>query len=140
VKISDSELYAVLANLLDGTGTAHITPRSQQSPEFAVKMELEVHDNHRGDSPDVILWLTLVVEHQRLPSLKVRIPIPIEGEKAGIGAAMEDLKKFAERERFPLRLPMLVVGGEGNPAHSSQNTHLLAKVEIIQVPYRTVAE
>jgi len=28
-----------------------------------------------------------------------------------LGAAKEDLQKFAERERFPVQLPMLVVGG-----------------------------
>lgn len=140
MKIDDSQLYAVLANLLDGKGTANIVPRNPQSGEFVVHIELEVHDNHRGDSPDVVLWLTLMIEHRRLPALKVKIPVPIEGEKAGIQAAMEDLQKFAQREHFPIRLPMLVVGGEGNPARSLQKVALPTRVEIIQIPYRTLAD
>jgi hypothetical protein len=138
--MNDSQLYALLATLLDGTGTATIHPRNSQSKEFEIKIAAEVHDNHRGDSPDVILWLNLEIVHPRLPVLKVKIPVPIEGERAGIGAAMEDLRKFAEREHFSLKLPMLVVGGEGNPARTSQTVRLPAKVEITQVPYRAVVE
>jgi hypothetical protein len=140
VKISDSQLYAVLANLLDGTGVATIHPRNAQSNEFEIRIATEVHDNHRGDSPDVILWLNLEIVNPRLPVLKLRIPVPMEGERAGIGAAIEDLRKFADRQHFALKLPMLVVGGDGNPARSSQTVSLPAKVEITQVPYRAVAE
>lgn len=140
MKFSDSQLYAVLATALDGAGTASIRPRNSEQDDYTVKVELEVHDNHRGDSPDVILWLRLVIEHPRLPKMKLKIPIPIEGEKAGISAAMEDLRKFAEREHFPLNLPMLVVGGEGNPARRSKSTHIPAKFEITQVPYRSIAD
>lgn len=140
MKISDSQLYAILANLLDGEGSVTISPRNPHSEEFSVNVELEVHDNHRGDSPDAILWMSLAIVHPRLPQLKLRIPIPIEGEKAGIGAAMEDLRKFSERGHFRLRMPMLVVGGSGNPAHSTKNTHVPVKFEITQVPYRTISD
>src|SRR5262249_5720316 len=118
MKISDSQLYALLATLLDGAGSATIHPRSPESKDFEIKVVVEVHDNHRGDSPDVILWLNLEITHPRLPILKIRVPVPIEGEKAGIGAAMEDLRKFSEREHFAVKLPMLVVGGDGNPART----------------------
>ena len=140
MKINDSQLYALLATLLDGAGTATIRPQNAQSKEFEVKVVAEVHDNHRGDSPDAILWLSLEIIHPQLPILKVRIPVPIEGERAGIGAAMEDLRKFADREHFAIKIPMLVVGGDGNPARSSQMVHLPAKVEITQVPYRTLVD
>ena len=138
MKISDAQLYALFANLLDGTGSATIHPRSPQAKDFEIKMSLEVHDNHRGDSPDVILWLNLEIVHPQLPALKMRIPVPIEGERAGISAAMEDLRKFAERGHFAVKLPMLVVGGDGNPARSSQTVQIPAKIEITQVPYRAV--
>ena len=137
MKINDSQLYALLANLLDGEGTVHVHPRISAAPEFSIKVLVEIHDNHRGDSPDVVLWLNLEIIHPRVPPMKFRIPVPIEGEKAGIGAALEDLRKFAERGHFPLRLPMLVVGGEGNPARSSHSVQIQAKFEITQVPYRT---
>ncbi len=139
MKIDDSQLYAILARVLEGKGTARVSPQDLHSPDFDVEIAVEVQDTHRGDSPDVILWLSLAIKHPRLPILKVKVPIPVEGEKAGIGAAMEDLRKFAEREHFPLKLPMLVVGGEGNPARRYQSISIAAKVEIIQIPYRAVA-
>src|SRR5690349_15408701 len=102
--------------MLDGSGQLRVKPKNSQSEEYAVDVVLEVHDNHRGDSPDVILHVQLTINHPKLPPLVIEIPLPIEGEKAGIGAAIEDLKKFAEREHFSQNLPMLVVGGSGNPA------------------------
>lgn len=138
MKISDSQLYALLATLLDGDGKATIQPKNATASTYEIRILSEVHDNHFCDSPDVILWLNIEIIHPKLPILKLRIPVPMEGERAGIGAAMEDLRKFSEREHFPLKLPMLVVGGDGNPARSSQMTKVPAKFEIAQVPYRTV--
>ena len=140
MKISDSQLYAILASLLDSEGVATMAPRNAGSEDLNVSVKLEVHDNHRGDSPDVLLWIDLSIVHPKLPPLKLKIPIPIEGEKAGIGAALEDLKKFSEREHFPLKMPMLVVGGAGNPARSTKSTHLPAKFEITQIPYRVLTD
>ena len=69
----------------------------------------------------------------------MRVPVPIEGEVAGISAAKEDLRKYAERERFPIHLPMLVVGGSGTASHSSAEIRVKAKVSIDMIPYRQVA-
>jgi len=138
LKIVDSQLYAILASLLEGKGTARLSANNVRSPDFDVDIAVEVQDTHRGDSPDVVLWMSFAIKHPRLPVLKIKVPIPMEGEKAGIGAAMEDLQKFAEREHFPLKLPMLVVGGEGNPARRYQSVRIATKVEIIQIPYRAV--
>jgi hypothetical protein len=140
MKMSDAQLFAVLAGFLDGVGTAEIVAKNPSSDKFTVELELEVHDNHRRDSPDVILQIALTIAHPRLPKLKLKIPIPIEGEKAGIGAALEDLKKFAERKNFPQKLPMLVVGGAGNPARRSHEIAIPVKFEIVQVPYRSLSE
>jgi len=53
---------------------------------------------------------------------------------------MEDLRKFAERRHFPQTLPMLVVGGAGNPARRSENVLLPVKIDIVQIPYRAFSE
>jgi hypothetical protein len=140
VKIDDSQLYAILAGLLDGEGRADVTPKNSQARAYSVEIGLEVHDNHRGDSPDVILHVAVTIDHPLLPKLKLHIPLPVEGEKAGIGAALEDLKKFSERGHFPQRLPMIVVGGSGNPARRSQQIMIPATFEIVQIPYRALSE
>jgi len=140
VKIDDSQLYAIRAGLLDGEGTVVVRPKDSRANTYSVQIRLEVHDNHRGDSPDGILHIALAIDHPLLPKLKLRIPLPLEGEKAGIGAALEDLTKFSERGHFLQQLPMLVVGGAGNPARQSQQVMIPAKFEIIQIPYRMLSE
>ena len=138
MKISDSRLAGVLAAILDGETSTKLTP---QASEYAydVDVSLEVQDNHRRDSPDVVLHVALTIRHPLLPKMKLRIPVPIEGEVAGIGAAKEDLRKFAERERFAVKLPMLVIGGSGSPAHSTANVKLRTEVDIDMIPYRQLA-
>ena len=140
MKIHDSHLYAVLAGLLDGEGQAVITTKNGEASPYSVEIGLEVHDNHRGDSPDAVLQLTVTIDHQHLPKLRLQIPLPIEGEVAGIGAALEDLRKFSEREHFLQKLPMLVIGGSGNPARRYQRTGVPAMFEIIQIPYRSLTD
>ena len=140
MKIDDSQLYSIIAGLLDGEGRVQIMPKNLQADAYAVEVGLEVHDNHRGDSPDAILHVSVTIDHPRLPKLKLHIPLPVEGEKAGIGAALEDLKKFSERQHFPQNLPMLVIGGSGNPARRSQQILIPAKFEVIQIPYRLLLE
>ena len=139
MKINDSQLYALFAGMLDGSGECQISPRNSQSEPYAIEVESEVHDNHRGDSPDLVLHLTVTINHPKLPPLVLQVPVPIEGEKAGINAAVEDLKKFAEREHFAQRLPMLVIGGSGNPARRVVNVKMPARCEIVQIPYRLLA-
>lgn len=140
MKINDSQLYALFAGMLDGSGQLQVRPKNPQSEAYTVNVELEVHDNHRGDSPDVVLHIQLTINHPKLPSLVLEIPIPIEGEKAGIGAAIEDLNKFAEREHFSQKLPMLVIGGSGNPARRIQKIKIPARFEIVQIPYRSMSD
>jgi len=105
---------------------------------YEVDLKIEVHDNHRGDSPDAVLVLTVALRHPRLPALAVRVPIPVEGEMAGISAAREDLRKFADRERFPIQLPMLVLGGSGSASHASAEVRLKTMVSIDMIPYRQI--
>lgn len=138
MKISDSRLAGVLSAMLDAKTSIKVKPRTAERA-YDVDISLEVHDNHRGDSPDVVLHLYVTIRHPLLPKLKLRIPIPIEGEVAGISAAKEDLRKFAERERFPIKLPMLVIGGSGNPKHATDEVKLKAKIDIDMIPYRQVS-
>lgn len=97
-----------------------------------VRVSLEAMDNHFRDSPDAILWLSveLTVFDQ---SLKVRVPILVEAEKAGLFAAIEDLEKFVERKRFPLELPMLVVADKGYGSHDAR-VEFPVRVKIQQLP------
>jgi hypothetical protein len=139
VKINDSQLYALFAGILDGAGHVQITPTNADSDPYVIDVELEVQDNHRGDSPDVILRVRLSINHPKLPTLDLEIPIPIEGEKAGIAAAIEDLRKFTEREHFIQKMPMLVIGGSGNPARRVQQIKMPTRVEITQIPYRLLS-
>jgi hypothetical protein len=134
VKISDTHLAGTLAALLDSDGTVVLVPKSGE-PAYRMDIGVQVHDNHRGDSPDVVLELAITILHPKLPKMRLFIPIPIEGERAGIGAAKEDLHKFAEREHFPIHLPMLVIGGDGNPAHAVDHVTLKTNVSIDMIPY-----
>ena len=139
MKIDDSQLYALFAGMLDAAGHVQIAPTNAASDPYVVDVELEVQDNHRGDSPDVILRVRLSINHPKLPTLDLEIPIPIEGEKAGISAAIEDLRKFTEREHFIQEMPMPVIGGSGNPARRVQQIKMPTRVEIAQIPYRLLS-
>jgi hypothetical protein len=96
MKIDDSHLYTILAGMLDGRANIQVTPDNPASQPYSLAVELEVHDYHRGDSPDALLHVRLTIHHPLLPALSLRVPLVIEGEKAGIGAALEDLRKFYE--------------------------------------------
>jgi hypothetical protein len=61
VKIDDSQLYALLAGLLDGHGRIEVTPATTEAETYSVEIDLEVYDNHRGDSPDVVLNVALTI-------------------------------------------------------------------------------
>ena len=139
MKISDSRLAGVLGAILDGTARASVTPRAAEHA-YGIELKLEVQDNHRRDSPDAVLDLRITIHHPRLPAMKVRVPIPIEGEVAGISAAKEDLRKFAEREHFPVHLPMLVIGGSGGCGHSTGEVKMKTKVSIDMIPYRQIVQ
>ena len=140
MKIDDSQLYAILAALLDGEARFTVQPKNSRAAAYSVEVNLEMHDNHRADSPDALLHVTLTIDHPVLPKLNLHIPLPVEGERAGIGAALEDLRKFSEREHFPQKLPMIVVGGSGNPARRSLQIKIPAKFEVVQVPYRVFSD
>lgn len=99
-----------------------------------VKVCLHPQDIHLRDSPDFILWLevSLTLFAQ---DLTVRVPIPIEAEAGGLVQALDDLKKFIERGKYPILLPMLVVATKGFMDTEEVNK-LPVKFFIKQIPER----
>jgi hypothetical protein len=105
VEVNEREVYNILLKY-KGRGKVNI-----QGTE--VDIALNPVDIHEVDSPDCLLWIevSLRVFGQ---DLQLRIPIPVEAEKGGIyGGALEDLKKFVERRKYPIEVPMLVIAEAG---------------------------
>lgn len=100
--------------------------------EAPVRVSLEAIDLHVGDSPDCVLWVSieLRVFHQ---NVRLRVPVLVEAEKAGLEAALEDLHKFAHRRNHPLELPMLVVS-EAGYLSKEEHVQVAAEVLIRQLP------
>jgi len=105
------------------------------------KAELHItlasQDTHVGDSPDCILWFDASVKIFA-QDLRIRIPIPIEAEKAGLGAAVEDLDKFCKRGHFLAEIPMLVVAEEGYSS-LKKTSNMLTDFRIKQIPVRLLS-
>lgn len=98
-------------------------------------LSLEPEDIHGVDSPDFILWVkvTLRLFEQ---DIKLRIPILVEAEKGGIyGGALDDLKKFTNRMRHPIELPMLVVA-EAGYCTREEKTVCSVNIVMTQIPVR----
>lgn len=102
-----------------------------------VSVYLNPIDIHNSDSPDFILWVDISIRIFG-QDLKLRIPLPVEAEKGGIyGGALEDLKKYIEREHYQIELPMLVVSESGYD-NKEEKARLLTKILITQVPIRAL--
>jgi hypothetical protein len=127
--VEESKVFSALLSLR-ASGT--VDTGGQQ-----ISIKIEPIDNHLGDSPDFFLWIE--VEFAAFgQSLRVRVPIPVEAEKGGIdGGAMEDLRKFVERRRHPIQLPMLVVAEAGYDLRTEPQD-LPAVVTIFQLPIRAL--
>jgi len=102
-----------------------------------LQITLSPQDTHVGDSPDCILWFDAVVKIFA-QELRIRIPIPIEAEKAGLEAAVEDLDKFCKRGHFPAEIPMLVVAEEGYSS-LKKTSNMLTDFRIKQIPVRLLS-
>ena len=81
MQISDPDLYARLVALLDGVGKATVQPSGSGEDPYEVEVRAEVVDNHRRDSPDAVLRLTIVIKHPLFVDWRISLPVPIEGEK-----------------------------------------------------------
>ena len=91
-----------------------------------IKVQRMGFGSERG-SPDVVAWLDLQLEVLNVP-VRMRVPILIEAEKAGLDAAKEDYRKFFKREK--LEIPMVVVGRSGARMSLPKTQQAEAKVEV----------
>jgi hypothetical protein len=127
VGVNEREVYNILLKY-KGKGKANI-----QGTE--VDIALNPVDIHEVDSPDCLLWIevSLRVFGQ---DLQLRIPIPVEAEKGGIyGGALEDLKKFVERRKYPIEVPMLVIAEAGYDS-KEQIEAFPVRFSLSQIPIR----
>ena len=123
--ISEDEFYAKLLE-------------KKKNGELKVKIEdIEIVPNYKlRDSPDIVLILKLKL-NLFSRDYDIEIPIPIEVEKVGLNSALEDLKKFVEREHFKLLLPMLVISEKGFMSDEKER-YLKTKFKIKQIPYDVI--
>ncbi len=101
-------------------------------------LSLTPQDTHKHDRPDSILWVDILL---RLfgQELKLRIPIPVEGEKNSIDDAMEDLDEFVKRKRYPIEIPMLVIT-EAGYAKREEHRDFPTRFMMTQFPVRRLKE
>jgi len=127
VEVSEKEVYK---NLLKYKGKGKVNVG-----ETEVGVALNPVDIHEVDSPDCLLWVEIFLRVFS-QDLKLRIPIPVEAEKGGIyGGALEDLKKFVERGRYPIEVPMLVIAEAGYDSKEQPETFPV-RFAVSQVPIR----
>jgi len=127
VEVNEKEVYHALLKY-KGTGKVNIG-------EAEVCVDLNPVDIHKVDSPDFILWVNISLKLIG-QDLRLRIPIPVEAEKGGIyGGALEDLKKFVERRKYSIEIPMLVIAEMGYDTRE-QNESLPVQFTISQMPVR----
>ena len=102
-----------------------------------IDLSLNPIDLHGIDSPDCLLWIYISLKLFG-QDLKLRVPVLVEAEKGGIyGGALEDLRKFIERGKYPIELPMLVIADAGY-ATKAQLEALPVRITINQIPVRLV--
>jgi hypothetical protein len=110
-----------------------------QIADTEIGLSLNPIDIHGADSPDCVLWIDISLRIFG-QDLKLRVPIPVEAEKGGIfGGALEDLRKFVEREKYPIELPMLVIAEAGYNA-KQERVSFPVRVAISQIPVRLLNE
>lgn len=127
VRVEEKDVYNALLKYA-GEGEQFKIGKAQ------VQVSLKPQDTHIGDSPDFILWLVVSLKIFA-QNLKVQVPLPIEAEGEGISHALEDLRKFVEREKFPIELPMLVVASKGY-GNKDRTAKLPVHFKIKQIPAR----
>lgn len=97
-------------------------------------------DIHKVDSPDCLLWVEISLKLLG-QDLKLRIPVPVEAEKGGIyGGALDDLRKFVERKKYPISTPMLVVAEAGYDTKEQQPELFPVQFTINQIPIRLLGD
>lgn len=127
-EVRESEVHKALLGIR-GEGSLRIG-------EADVEISLRPLDVHTIGRPDGILWvdISLRIFGQ---DLRLRIPVPIEAEKSGIGGAMEDLDGFVERGEYVAEIPMLVVAEAGYQTREEQRDFPVS-FRLTQIPLRRI--
>lgn len=101
-------------------------------------LSLIPQDTHKHDRPDSILWVDILL---RLfgQEFRLRIPIPIEGEKNSIDDAMEDLDEFVKRKRYLIEIPVLVIT-EAGYAKREEHRDFPTRFMMTQFPVRRLKD
>jgi len=123
--IEENELYNILLK------------EKEKNKINVTLVDIEIIPNYKlKDSPDIVLRMKLRFQLFS-QDFEIEIPLPLELEKVGIPQALEDLRKFIERKKFSLILPMLVISDK---EIVSQEKEEKIKVEfnIRQIPYRLI--
>jgi hypothetical protein len=103
-----------------------------------VDIEITPVDIHTIDSPDSIVWLKLNLE-MFSEEFRVKIPLPVEAEAAGLDHAKEDLEKFIQRENYIAELPMLIVAEKGFDS-DEESVKQRVSYNLEQIPERLLDE
>jgi len=103
-----------------------------------VDIEITPVDIHTIDSPDSIVWVKLNLE-MFSEQFRVKIPLPVEAEAAGLDHAKEDLEKFIQRENYIAELPMLIVAEKGFDS-DEESVKQRVSYNLEQIPERLLDE
>lgn len=103
-----------------------------------VDIEITPIDIHTIDSPDSIIWVKLNLE-MFSERFRVKIPLPVEAEAAGLDHAKEDLEKFIQRENYIADLPMLIVAEKGFDS-DKESVKQRVSYNLEQIPERLLDE
>ena len=123
--ITEDDFYSLLLKEKEKDNIKILTEKIEVIPNYKLK-----------DSPDFVLKLKLKMSIFSR-NLGIEIPIPIELEKVGMKEALKDLRKFIEREKFELILPMLIVS-EKKILSQGEEGKLKARFKLKQIPERAV--
>ncbi|WP_157969344.1 hypothetical protein [Haloplanus rubicundus] len=103
-----------------------------------VDIEITPVDIHTIDSPDSIIWVKLNLE-MFSERFRVKLPLPVEAEAAGLDHAKEDLEKFIQRENYIAELPMLIVAEKGFDS-DEESVKQCVSYNLEQIPERLLDE
>lgn len=116
----------------------HILLKEKEENKIVVTLEdIGITPNYKlKDSPDFVLRMKLRLQLFS-QDFEIEIPLPLELEKVGIPQALEDLRKFIERGKFSLILPMLVISDKEIVSQEKEEK-IKVKFKIRQIPYRLI--
>ena len=88
--------------------------------------------------PDALIWVELELPVLGVP-VRLKVPILVEAEEAGMDAAKEDYELFFQRKE--LEIPMVVVGRKGAQRKTKQSkTRARVNVTVHQIGFDRVVQ